>query len=271
MPTGKASGQGGVKANGRTGRPCAGALSVTSLPDSLQLSVWKQAVALHQSLQRGLDEPVDLVITDNRRSLIRMSFRKNRHCVRLHHMFVHADSDVVSSLLTLASKPTRAARRDAKRLIRRYVEGHEEMIRGRPPKRRVRVRARGAVHDLAALGQDVICAHFQEDPNVTISWGRWGRPGRTLSTVRLGSYDARRELVRIHPILDQEAVPSWVVKFILYHELLHVLVPSRRSRGRTLHHGKEFKRLEKAHPDYDRYKTWVREDLPFLMRAPSQR
>src|SRR3712207_8543596 len=53
------------------------------------------------------------------------------------------------------------------------------------------------------------------------------------NTIKLGSYSAIERLIRIHPTLDAEWVPRYFVSYIVYHELLHHVVPALRSSGRT--------------------------------------
>ena len=73
--------------------------------------------------------------------------------------------------------------------------------------------------------------------------------------------------MRIHPVLDREAVPSWYVRYILFHELLHAALPSEpRPRERCIHHGAEFRRRERGYTDYGRASRWEKENLSRLIR-----
>lgn len=252
-----------------------GRLSVSSLPRRLGLTLFARATTLHRNLQSALDVPVDLALTDNRRSMLHVRRTDDlRLKVRLHHMFANADAQTVDALATLCRPGLGDDERElARQRLRAFTKDHAQKVRARPPSRRVRVRTAGAVHDLQTLFQEELEAsaaavgHSASDTaaEVVITWGRWGSraPRRT---VRLGSYDPRSRLIRIHPILDSEDVPAWVVRFVIYHELLHHWVPSRRTRGKTVHHGEEFRRLEAAHQDHDRYEDWSRDELGELMR-----
>ncbi len=73
--------------------------------------------------------------------------------------------------------------------------------------------------------------------------------------------------MRIHPVLDREDVPSWYVRYILFHELLHAALPSeRQQRERCIHHGGEFRRRERAYADYGKALRWEKENLSRLIR-----
>ncbi|MFP3870785.1 MAG: hypothetical protein ACLFVT_07925, partial [Syntrophobacteria bacterium] len=59
----------------------------------------QMAVArLHESISRMLAIPVHLTITDNTHSIIGIRVCKSGYAVRLHHMFLAADEEVLKAL-----------------------------------------------------------------------------------------------------------------------------------------------------------------------------
>ncbi len=78
------------------------------------------------------------------------------------------------------------------------------------------------------------------------------------STTRLGFYDADRKLIVVSRNLDGRRVPAYVVRYILFHEMLHVAIPVERVNGRRRIHPPHFKRREEAYPDYDRARLWLK-------------
>ena len=52
--------------------------------------------------------------------------------------------------------------------------------------------------------------------------------------------------------LDDEAIPEYVVAYVLYHEMLHQKHPMKFARCRRESHGPEFRRKEKIFADYER-------------------
>lgn len=248
-----------------------GHLSVKPLPTELQAPVWLSAVALHECLEGAIGAPVDLILTDNRRSMIRIRRQEGGgFMARLHHMFTQADDEVVDALATLTRQPSEQEIGQARAVLRDFTSGNRELVRRKLPERRVRLRQQGRTHDLAGLAREVITTDFTEAEAqglgvVEITWGRWGKPGQTVREIRLGSYDPRRRLIRIHPILDRSNVPDWVVRFVIFHELLHHVIPSRREQGRVTHHSAAFMAREARHPDYDAYVTWARDELIRMM------
>jgi len=135
-----------------------------------------------------------------------------------------------------------------------------------PPPRPVRGVSRGRVHDLAPL------LSFQRDllpgaPDLPVRWGRWPTqvPRRTL---QLGAHSATG--IRIHPVLDHALVPDWFVAFILFHELLHAVIPPVPGVRRQVH-PPAFRERERAHSSYHRARQWEHQNIGWLMQRCGDR
>ncbi len=187
--------------------------------------------------------------------------------VHLHRMFANAPEQVAHDL----ARWLRVGRR-ARAACRRLDAWIAEALAAHPPQARpLRLQPAGRHHDLNELAAKLVEREFaagfgvHEPPLLT--WGRRGRsPGR--HSLRLGSYDAEKHLVRIHPVLDQASVPVWFLRYILMHELLHAAHPPRRGRGRRwIHHGREFRRRERAYGEYARALRWEEHNLPGLIHS----
>ena len=182
----------------------------------------------------------------------------------LHERFQRADPVVWEDLV----KWLRAGRRARKACQR--LDAWLDGLRADPAPGRVQAGHPGDHHLLPRLSAAVISEHlpgeFIEREPPVITWAARKR-STARRGLRLGSYDSSRDLVRIHPVLDQEAVPEWVVAFVIYHELLHALIPSRRVGRRLIHHGPEFRARERAHPDFERATAWERKNLDRLIRS----
>lgn len=111
----------------------------------------------------------------------------------------------------------------------------------------------GRVWDLDALYAELDAAFFEgrvERP--ALAWSR--RPARR----RLGRYVAALDQVEISSALDDPAVPREVVAWVLYHEVLHKIVPGRWEGGRLVVHSSEFRVQERLFPDWQRVERWLR-------------
>ena len=133
-------------------------------------------------------------------------------------------------------------------------------------KRELRVRTRGRTHDLQELLESEAMRAFGEVISVGVTWGLRRRMRRSQRSIRLGSYTAEQKMIRIHPLLDQPAVPAWFVGFVLYHEMLHHRLGLGVEPGARFRHPPAFREAERLHPQFEESRTWERTVLPRLMR-----
>lgn len=224
-----------------------------------------------------LDCPVTVVYTRARKLPIRVrpyrtgprGRRTTGLEVRMHAMFDAAPPEVHQAVASWIRSGNRAPR--ACRLLDDWI--HRSLAALPPPKERAeRLIARGHHRDLAELLADVLATDFARDEALharppRITWGRRG-PSRSRGGLRLGSYDPDLHRVRIHPALDQPAVPLWFVRYVVFHEVLHALHPPvKDADGRWIHHGREFRRRERAYADYRRVLAWEKAHLRALVRS----
>lgn len=215
--------------------------------------------ALHARISAALGLPVKLVLTDNRRTMIASRRLEHRVEVRLHRMFVDAPRHVLEELLCyLAEGDPRSSR-----ILSAFVEENRHRVK---PRRRILLRTRGRHHDLAVIFAQVASDFFPDGvDDVRITWGKMPPQRRGRRSIRLGTYTHDLELVRIHPALDQAAVPRFFVEFVVFHELLHHVVPARRAGSRIDYHPPEFRERERQHPAYAQALRWEAEHLDLLL------
>jgi hypothetical protein len=125
---------------------------------------------------------------------------------------------------------------------------------------------RGRYHDLDVILEEVRARYFPDCAAVKIRWGRWSGHTRTRS-IRFGVYLPEVQLIRIHPALDQAFVPRLFVEFIVYHELLHHVIPPIRFNGRYQIHSPAFRQRERQFPAYTWAIAWRQRSLPRLLRS----
>ncbi|MDD5308738.1 MAG: hypothetical protein PHU25_15580 [Deltaproteobacteria bacterium] len=216
-------------------------------------------------LSMRLPEPVDVVFTENRFTMVSIRRSGGRLRARLHRMFRHADDDLLESLARFFT------RRDKKasRMIDAFVAAHGNEIR-RPARERRKKAAvlNGRHRDLGEVLARVVAAHFGGALEVGITWGRApikGR-GRRRRSRALANYSFDDGMIRVNPVLDAPDVPDYVLDWIVYHELLHHVLPVEEADGRKRYHTRRFRTLEKAFARYDEARAWERANLTRLLR-----
>ncbi len=81
--------------------------------------------------------------------------------------------------------------------------------------------------------------------------------GARMTYRKYGHYDLLRDTIMISKSLDSNIVPSYVVDFVLYHEMLHKRLGVEVINGRRYAHTPEFRRLEKQFPQFDQAEAFL--------------
>jgi predicted metal-dependent hydrolase len=136
-----------------------------------------------------------------------------------------------------------------------------------PMQRHLNLRHEGRCFDLREIFERVNARHFRGRlRGYKVVWGR-RRKERPKEYFIFGSIQEEDRVIRIHPLLDQPFVPRWFLEYVLYHEMLHSVVPDEtNSAGRRRIHTAEFYRREKAFPRYRRARQWEDENLARFLR-----
>jgi len=102
--------------------------------------------------------------------------------------------------------------------------------------------------------------------NYKVEWGR-RRKHRPKDHFVFGTIQEEDRVIRVHPLLDQAFVPRWFLKYVLYHEMLHSVVPDKPLRnGRRRVHTEEFNRRERQFRGYHRARRWEEQNLARFLR-----
>jgi hypothetical protein len=220
--------------------------------------------ALERKLEMSLSAPVQLAVTDNRQRMITQTRERGTLRVRIHMMFLDAPERVQDALVDYVAFGDKAA----SQVVGAFIEENSHRIRASRPVRGP-LRTRGKSHDLREIFDQVNEAYFGGSLNdVLITWGRRSKPRKgPRRTVKLGSYSAQERLVRIHPVLDRAWVPRYFVSYVVYHELVHHVVPPLRVGGQMQLHPPEFLRRERDFRYYDRAIAWEEAHITRLLRG----
>jgi hypothetical protein len=217
---------------------------------------------LERRLRAAFPGPVVLSITDNRHSIITHRVQRGTLHARVHHMFLDAPAHVADALVRYITRGDR----DASAVLGDFIdENGFRLVRRR---RNAPLSSKGKHHDLLTIYEKLNAKYFHDSVNALITWGK--RPtvrSKSRKTIKLGSYSGVERLVRVHPALDQRWVPHYFVAYIVYHEMLHYLVPGSRGLGRVNLHPPEFKEREKDFRHYQRALDWEKRHIGRLLRA----
>jgi hypothetical protein len=111
--------------------------------------------------------------------------------------------------------------------------------------------------------------YFGSKIKASIEWGKKVHK-KNLTSFRFGSYDPEKQLIRIHPRLQQYFVPMSVLELTVYHEMCHQWAPMIRKRGMWIAHHPQFKEKEREYRFYDEAHSWEKKNWKKLM-GPANR
>jgi hypothetical protein len=209
---------------------------------------------------------VELEITDNFSTMISVRSEPGRYVLRLHHMFLHAGSEIVVALARYVERDDRAA----SRVLNRFIDGQAKSIR-RSRRRRApgpTLEPRGEAHDLRSIFDELNRGYFAGAIAAQITWGPRLSPalrGRQRRTLKMGSYCVEDRLIRIHPSLDRAEVPREFLAWIVYHEMLHQKHDIPLRGGRRQFHTPAFIADEACYEHIEIARRWEREHLDLLL------
>jgi hypothetical protein len=109
------------------------------------------------------------------------------------------------------------------------------------------IHPRGRHFDLEKLFQQLNAAYFEgrlNQPNIGWSARSWRR--------QFGCYDPGPNQILLNRRMDQPGIPQLVVEYVLFHEMLHVKHPTRRSGCTLVSHSREFRQEEKRFAEFER-------------------
>ncbi len=239
--------------------------------------------SLAQALTQELGAPVQVQFTRSRSTPVQAKamgfgpFAKAGVHLSLHRFFEDAPPATVADLGHWLRVGKRA--RAASQRLDHWIQTRVSDLPTRAP-RRMRLKTCGEHYDLPPLLETVRLQefpdHFTEDDANSlalpaITWSQQSTKSK-LRSLRLGSYNKERNLVRIHPILDDPEAPEFFVRYIIFHELLHAVHPSFKGPGgRWVHHCRDFRQSESQYPDFERALAWEQKDLWTLVRRRSRK
>lgn len=69
------------------------------------------------------------------------------------------------------------------------------------------------------------------------------------SSTKLGSYDYSTDTITISRYFEH--IDPDLLDYVMYHEMLHKKVKFTTTKGRSVHHSRDFKRLESIYPNHE--------------------
>lgn len=130
---------------------------------------------------------------------------------------------------------------------------------------RLEKQTEGVRYDLREVFDSINNTYFQNSVEASL---RWGSPCSLTSyqTVRTAKSGKPVNLITIAGVYNHPDVPRFALDAVMYHEMLHIVVPPYNKNGRRVIHSPEFKRMERQYAFFEQWCEWEKLCLRALAR-----
>jgi hypothetical protein len=204
--------------------------------------------------------------------------RSNGHrTLTLPSYLESAPDEIKAALIEWALLPLTERRRQSpvfrrnkvelERRIQSYIKDldipHLRMTRVDPVK--LEKRTMGCNYDLRLVFDDLNRRYFGGSLNAVLRWGSKCSLTSYQST-RIAADGTRFNLITIAGVYNHPEVPQFAIEAVMYHEMLHIVIPPYFKNGRHVIHGREFKQHERDFEHYELWREWEKTSLRALAR-----
>lgn len=217
----------------------------------LHLEALARAQKVAQPYLDTLGATMDIHLV-NMGSLWRLAPHKERLRLRCNEAFLHASEDVWDAMFgSMLSK--RSKKRKARVTAFLETEAYNSVMFELQSFIEVsEFSSKGVVHDLNTSFERVNQGYFEgvfDAPHLTWS--------ETPTTSKYGHYQFSTDTIMISTSLDRSDVPSFVVDFVMYHELLHKKHGIQIVDGRRIAHTPQFREEERMFEQYEESEAFL--------------
>jgi hypothetical protein len=216
------------------------------------------------SLETLLDSNIDIRVNNNHSTFLSVKWEADVTRVSMHKMFLQAPENIMDALACYI-------RREHKTISSEIKDYIEQQIESNYPSRYFQIKQRwdshGQYHQLQEIYNKVNRDYFNNELSLSVTW--FGQKDTAFSQKAiLGLYEAFLKVVKVHRILDSAEVPTYVLEYIIYHEVLHSVCPPQRcsDNGRRKIHTDAFKKREKEFCHFAEATQWIEENKHHLFR-----
>ncbi|PIS01980.1 MAG: hypothetical protein COT85_07505 [Chlamydiae bacterium CG10_big_fil_rev_8_21_14_0_10_42_34] len=214
---------------------------------------------MQERLQKLTSMPVSVIWHENKTTYLSVKKERGKLFLRLHRLFFNAPTPVLEALIRYAMNRDDSARIVIKQMA--HLHFSQTTVEADP------LNPVGKVYNLQEIFNQV--QEILPVTKVSIGWSNRSRQG-SFRSITFGTFDKHRRQIRINSILDTDQVPLYFLKFIVYHEMLHAVCPTKMdATGRCLIHTAEFRRREKEFPQFEEAKEWEKKSLTFFKKRKS--
>lgn len=217
-------------------------------------------LSLREMLEHGSGKKIELKINKNRSTMLSVRWEPDRTLVSMHEMFLQAPKNVMDDLACYFGKEDRAITPT----VRAFMENAYKKLDHTHTIDVSKLDVNGLIYNLKDIYDELNKEYFNSSLKLSITWfGTHIQKNRTK--INFGLYYDTLRLIKVNRIMDSSSFPEYVLKFVVYHEMLHYVCPSYYDdKGVHRIHSKEFKALEKKFAQYKAAQAWLKDSTADL-------
>lgn len=127
-------------------------------------------------------------------------------------------------------------------------------------------KTRGHRYDLREIFDTINNTYFDNSVKASVRWGSYSSL-TSYQTCRLEKNGTKVNLITIAGVYNHPEVPLYALQAVMYHEMLHIVVPPYKKNGRNVIHSPEFKKIERQFAYYNQWHEWERHYLRNLAKS----
>jgi predicted SprT family Zn-dependent metalloprotease len=180
---------------------------------------------------------------------------KNWARISLHAMFLEAPENVIEAVANYVQVLDKSAFSTIRGYINENLHRVDYSHRVNPR----HLEISGKFYDLKQIYEQINKDYFGGQLRLMITWLN-RTPKKNCSQIIYGQYFHSLRLIKINRLLDDPSFPEFFISFVIYHEMLHHVVPHYiDEKGISRVHSKEFKEREKLFKNYREAVEWEQE------------
>ena len=210
--------------------------------------------SLEQQLSKDSKKKVSIIVNNNKTTLLKLiKNTKTEAHLSIHRIFLKSPRHIEEAIVQFINGPRT---RNMRKILRQFIV---ERLNNSDNAQKVNKKLyhKGIVYDLIKIFDNLNVEYFDQKLDLSITWFGRSQHKPMLAGKTLGQYDKSLKLIKINKILDHTFIPLYFISFVIFHEMLHHVIPAYTSKnGYCRYHHKVFKEREKQFKHYQQAINW---------------
>jgi hypothetical protein len=175
--------------------------------------------------------------------------------VNIHPVFLKADKNLLTDIVDFILKRNKNELKNSKKRLSDFFHENQQS-------KKVKINTKFKNKDINKMFSFVLNELKIKFINIDfskieITWGRL--TSKRTRSIRFGSFDKKKNIVRLHPVLDNQNIPDFFINSIIYHEVSHFIVFESDKNAKS-HDRNFYKMLKNIDPFFIQSKNWEKEN-----------